>query len=64
MLIASTRLDQDSRPLFCPGRKLPNTKSDQELELRNAQAALEVCARAACSNFLASDRLDVALTVK
>ena len=62
--IASADLNQDSRPLSNPGRKLTSKECDQEPEPLSAQAASEFRARAARANFLASDRPDIAFAVK
>jgi hypothetical protein len=64
MIVASAGLDDDSRPLTNPGRKLVGKEIDDEPELLEAGAASDYRARAARANFLASDRPDIAFAVK
>ncbi len=64
MIVSSAGLDDDSRPLTSPGRKLVGKEIEDEPELLDAEAASDFRARAARANFMASDRPDVAFAVK
>jgi hypothetical protein len=57
-------LDQDSRPLTNPGRKLAGKELDAEQEELSAEQSTAYRATTARGNFLVADRPDIAFAVK
>ena len=64
LLIENARLEHDSRPLSNPGRKLSSKELETEAVLLVGIEATNFRANAARANFLASDRPDIAFSVK